>query len=108
MMSYMSSINCESSDTELFDILMETKYELSGSLSELTDLGDGDPLVNLLRDEIDIEYNNLIAIINELRNRGHSVEYPKVELKNSVVDKSPTKCRTGSITKLLWKERASM
>jgi hypothetical protein len=76
------NINYESSDEELFDILMETKYELSCSLCDITDLGDGDPLVNLLRDEIDIEYNTLIAIITELRNRGHSVEYPKVELRN--------------------------
>jgi len=76
------NINYESSDEELFDILMETKYELSCSLCDITDLGDGDPLVNLLRDEIDIEYNTLIAIIRELRNRGHSVEYPKVELRN--------------------------
>ena len=76
------NINYESSDEELFDILMETKYELSCSLCDITDLGDGDPLVNLLRDEIDIEYNTLIAIIRELRYRGHSVEYPKVELRN--------------------------
>ena len=87
-MNYSFEPKLESSDADLFDIMMETKYELSGSLCELTDLGEGDPLVNLLRDEIDIEYNNLIAIINELRNRGHSVEYPKVELRNSVVYKS--------------------
>lgn len=87
-MNYSFEPKLESSDADLFDIMMETKYELSGSLCELTDLGEGDPLVNLLRDEIDIEYNNLIAIINELRNRGHSVEYPKVELRNLVVDKS--------------------
>lgn len=85
-------------DKDLFELLMETRYELAESLCHLTNLGDGEPLVQQLRDEIDIAYSTLITIIDELRRRGQKVEYPKVEPRSPAFDTSLQQCRTGSTT----------
>ena len=66
-------------DDDLMEQLMEAKYDLSSSLYDLESLGDGDPMVNKCRDEIDLSYNTILSVITELRKRGHFIAYPKIE-----------------------------
>lgn len=87
------------STTDLFELLEETRADLSHSLYQLEDLGDGDPMVDLCRNEIDIFYSTLIEISKELCNRGFPIGLPKSEPRSATFDKSPSKeCRTGSTT----------
>jgi hypothetical protein len=79
------------SDADLFELLEETRADLSHSLYQLEDLAYGEPMVDLCRNEIDIFYNTLIEITKELCNRGYRIGVPKSDHHRRLAEKSLAK-----------------